>query len=282
MNGTPAANKPTQPQVRAENRSNRKSASMNYRPFVRSMHPTLVAQRLIAVSLLTFVAGATATGAEPTANVMLGHRESTRFIQLRDFDFTALLPSPPAAGSIEAAADLETVLQVQATRTAEQIGWAKLIENDNVFLHREILGERFNAETLPATAAFFRALVNDLKAVDAASKLPFKRKRPFQIDSRVKPCVTPPTSSSYPSGSALQALVWAEILGEILPEKRDALIARAHRAAWGRVIGGVHFPTDIEAGRRLAAPFLASCRKSEAFVASLSAARDEITQELRP
>ena len=74
----------------------------------------------------------------------------------------------------------------------------------------------------------------------------------------------------------MQALVWAELLAEILPAHRDALIARAHRAAWGRVLGGVHFPSDLVAGRRLAETYLAEARKHPEFRAGLEAARREI------
>ncbi|HEY1111408.1 MAG TPA: phosphatase PAP2 family protein [Opitutaceae bacterium] len=212
---------------------------------------------------------------EGTANVMLGTRETARFVRVQDLDFPALLPPPPPAGSISAAADLDTVLQVQSSRTAQDVAWATTIEKDDVFLNREIVGDWMEASNLPVTAGFFRSLASDLKAVDAASKLPFQRRRPYEVDARVKPCVSRPASSSYPSGSALQALVWAELLSELLPAKREALLQRAYRAAWGRVIGGVHFPSDIEAGRRLAAPFLKACRASPEFRARFEAVREE-------
>lgn len=207
---------------------------------------------------------------------MLAPRDATaRFLRLESFDFRTLLPAPPPADSVQAAADLDTVLQVQASRTREEIDWAKIVEKDDIFLNHTVVGAWLDPLRLPIAAAFFRTLTNDLKAVDAASKVPFNRSRPYQLDSRVKPCVSLPTSSSYPSGSALQALVWAELLAELLPEKREALITRAHRAAWGRVIGGVHFPTDIEAGRRLVGPFLMACRSNPEFVARFQAVRQE-------
>jgi acid phosphatase (class A) len=214
--------------------------------------------------------------AEP-ANVMLGRHDGARFLRIEDLDFATLLPKPPAPESIEGAADLDTVLQVQASRTREEIDWAKAMEKDDVFLNHTVVGGWFDPLRLPITAAFFRALSNDLKAVDAASKIPFNRPRPYQRDPRVKACVSLPSSSSYPSGSALQALVWAELLAELLPAKREALIARAHRAAWGRVIGGVHFPTDIEAGRRLVGPFLEACRRNPEFTSRLRAVREEFS-----
>ncbi len=200
-----------------------------------------------------------------------------QFVTLEAFDFRAILAGPPAADSLAAHADLETVRQVQAWRTPEQVTWAKLVEKDNIFNHAEILGTWFNAARLPATAAFFKRIGDDMRVLDGASKKPFLRPRPTTVDSHVQPCVALPASSSYPSGSAMQAFVWAELLAEAVPAKREELIARAHRAAWGRVIGGVHFPSDVVAGRLLAVVYLNEARKNTAFRDAFAACRAELT-----
>lgn len=199
-----------------------------------------------------------------------------QFVSLTAFDFRALLPEPPAVGSIAAQADLEAVRQVQAWRTSEQVAWALRVEKDSVFYHAEILGVWFKAERVPLAAEFFKRLADDMRALDGAAKKPFLRPRPTTVDPRVQPCVTLPASTSYPSGSGMRAFVWAQLLAEAVPAKRDALIARAHRAAWGRVIGGVHFPSDVVAGARLADAYLAEARKNAAFREAWAAARDEI------
>ena len=92
----------------------------------------------------------------------------------------------------------------------------------------------------------------------------------------------PPGSDSLAGQAALatvlqvQALVWAELLAEMVPERRGELLTRAERAAWGRVMGGVHFPTDIVAGRRLAPVMRGECRKNADFRAAFTAARAEV------
>lgn len=204
-----------------------------------------------------------------------------QFVKLEAFDFRALLPEPPAAGSLAARTDLEAVLQVQAWRTPEQVAWARVVDKDSVFLHAEILGAGFTAERLPVTAAFFKRVADDMRALDGAAKKPFLRPRPTTIDPRVQPCVTLPTSTSYPSGSAMQAFVWAELLAEAVPAKRTELMARAHRAAWGRVIGGVHFPSDVVAGALLADVYLAEARKSAAFREAFAACAAELAVAAR-
>ncbi len=191
-------------------------------------------------------------------------------------DYTKIIPAPPALDSLAGMADLMVVRQAQAWRTEEQVAWANLVDRDVAFNNASVLGAWFTAERLPKTAEFFKRLDADVRAMDGAAKKPFLRPRPMTVDSAIKPCVRLPTSTGYPSGSAVQEYLWAALLAEAVPAKSEALIERARRAAWGRVLGGVHFPTDIEAGRVVAEAALADARKDEVFSAVWAAARAEI------
>ena len=53
----------------------------------------------------------------------------------------------------------------------------------------------------------------------------------------------------YPSGHANAGYTIAIVLAQMVPEKRAEIFARAQAFALNRVIGGVHFRSDIEAGR---------------------------------
>jgi acid phosphatase (class A) len=197
------------------------------------------------------------------------------FLAPGSVDPKAVLPPPPAPGSPGAMADLETVLRVQATRTPNDISWARTIERDDVFLHAQVLGSWFNRENLPVTAAFLKEVSDDMYAVSRTAKELFPRPRPPRVDSTVLPCVNLPESGSYPSGHSMQAFVWATVLSEIFPDRETELMARAHQAAWGRVIGGVHFPSDTIGGRILAEAIVAELRKNPAYRAGIEKCRAE-------
>jgi acid phosphatase (class A) len=199
-----------------------------------------------------------------------------RFVKVDAIDFKGVLPAPPPPGSIAEQAEIMTLLQMQEWRTADHVSWARLIETDSVYNLSAILGAGFKPNRLPLTAVLFKQIGEDLRAMDSLAKKPFARPRPSSVEPRLQPCVTLPASTSYPSGSATQALVWAEVLGEAIPAHRDELIARAHRAAWGRVIGGVHYPSDLVAGQLLARYYLAECRKSPKFKEAFAACREEV------
>jgi hypothetical protein len=96
----------------------------------------------------------------------------------------------------------------------------------------------------------------------------FKRKRPYQIAKEngiefpkivTETGVTP----SYPSGHAMNSYFVAEILSRKYPEKKKELFDLAKQISNGRVQMGVHFPSDIEAGKLLAKKILPFYKASE-------------------
>lgn len=197
------------------------------------------------------------------------------FVKPSEFDVAKILPEPPAPGSLAAVADLEAVLQAQAWRTPEQEAWAKFVDQDNPFKHASVLGAWFTKDNLPVTAAFINEVTEDVNAVGALTKALHARPRPSQVDARVKPVIALPTTASYPSGHSTRAYAWAAVLAEIFPEQRSELMARAERAAWGRVLAGVHYPSDTIGGRLLAEAVVAKLRTREAFRAAVEKCRAE-------
>ncbi len=196
-------------------------------------------------------------------------------------NFKQVLPPPPEPGSLAAMADLETVQRVHAARTPNDVAWAKLIERDDIFNNAMVLGSWFDPENLPVTAAFLKDVTDDLHAAGFGGKKLYPRPRPPLVDPALHPVVDIPTTGSYPSGHTLQAFVWAYVLAEIFPEQRAELLERAHQAAWGRVIGGAHFPSDLIGGQILAKAIFAEFMKSAAFRADVQKCRAEVEPYLR-
>lgn len=186
--------------------------------------------------------------------------EPGRYLRAEDVDVAAMIPPAPADDSLTTAADLEVVYQLQQRRTPEQLVLAATYAADHVFHFNTVLGAWFAAEDLPFTDAFFRQIKTDRFAITSRGKQVWLRPRPPLLDPRIRPAVELPGSGSYPSGHATQTFLWAGLLAEVFPGHRDALRQRAELVAWSRVVAGVHYPSDIVAGRmlgdRLAAEFL--------------------------
>jgi acid phosphatase (class A) len=201
---------------------------------------------------------------------------ATHFAKPTSVDCAKVLPAPPAPGTLAGLADIEAVLQAQAWRTEEHIAWAKRVDKNDAFMSSDVLGSWFTRENLPLTAAFLKDVDEDRHEITEVAKNLFARARPWVIDPRVQPCVPKPSNDSYPSGHTSSIFTRAAVLAEIFPEKRAELMAFAHRAGWGRVYAGVHYPSDVVGGWLLAEAIAAEIKKSPAFQERLKAVRAEV------
>lgn len=86
----------------------------------------------------------------------------------------------------------------------------------------------------------------------------FYRQRPFKVNNKVKNLVLSESTAytpSYPSGHSYQAFYIAKYYSRKYPELKDKLYETAEKCANARVIGGVHYPSDIKFGKYLAEHF---------------------------
>jgi len=192
-------------------------------------------------------------------------------------DLRALLTPPPAADSLVTRAELDVVLQFQDLRTPALAQRAREIENETLFsFASDVVGPWFKAERLPRTAALFAAVREDFIPINRASKALWPRKRPPYADDRVKPCVEYSDSGSYPSGHGIQSALWAVLLGELLPDHAAGFQARALETRRMKLFTGVHYPSDLEAGRLVGEALARAMLQSPALQAALAEARAEI------
>src|SRR4051812_29072173 len=192
-------------------------------------------------------------------------------------DYRALIAPPPAAGSLVTRAELEVVLQLQDLRTPALAKRAQEIEGENLFgFAADVVGPWFTAAHLPKTAALFAAVREDFIPVNRASKALWPRPRPPYADARVKPCVEFSDSGSYPSGHGIQSALWAALLSELMPAHAAGFHARALETRRLKLFTGVHYPSDLEAGRIVGEALAREMLRSPALQEALAAARAEI------
>jgi acid phosphatase (class A) len=70
------------------------------------------------------------------------------------------------------------------------------------------------------------------------------------------------------------------MLANMVPEKRAELFARSAEFSSNRIVLGVHYPTDIEAGRIAATAMAAVFMQNPAFTSEMEAARPELRRVL--
>lgn len=196
-------------------------------------------------------------------------------------DLTVLVAPPPLPGSPAAADDLRQVLALQRSRTTAQLALADGDTKKSVFRFADAVGEGFRADRLPFTHAFFQRLAKEGAGPLKAAKDYWKRPRPYNVSAEVHPgIVTEGTSPSYPSGHATFAYLSGVILAKIVPEKRAEIFARADAYAQGRALGGVHYVSDVEAGKVSGTVIAAAMLANPAFRDDLARATRETREAL--
>jgi acid phosphatase (class A) len=209
--------------------------------------------------------------------------QSTGYLVGQEIDFHSLLGPPPPADSRWDRSDEQLV---QAYQSVDEARW-KMAELDQLQLYprfTEALGRPIDSKTSPALVALLDRALLDVDATAAAAKDYFHRPRPPQRiqlsrvcgkDNAPKPEEHPMSGASYPSGHSTRGWTVAMILARVAPDRAEALMKRAQEYEESRLICGMHFPTDVEAGQVVATAVVAHLDASRAFQTDLLSARRE-------
>ncbi|MDZ4692708.1 phosphatase PAP2 family protein [Terricaulis sp.] len=230
--------------------------------------------KFVILAALTLAACATAAPTPPPV-VHPTTAERNPAVQV---DASVFIPPPPAANS-----DLEIAERaiVRGPWSAERRAQA-LEDNaiDPFAAFDSVLGPQFNAASLPATLAVLDRAGRAAGFAGDPVKFIHRRPRPFVTDSSITPCIPDDerlrASFSYPSGHAALGFAWGLVLAELVPSRADAIIERGRDFTWSRVVCGVHYPSDVEAGRTVAAAAVARLHADPDFQRQLEAARTEL------
>ncbi len=158
----------------------------------------------------------------------------------------------PDPNSAEQQTDMSQVLAYQSSRTSDD---CKRANTEASISLNSFFGPAYGPLTKAEVTqwkTFFNKVLVDADYFAEATKDYWQRPRPFSENSQVQPCIPKPSGYSYPSGHATISGVWARVLAKLDPSRAQAFMDRADQIALDRVMGGVHYPTDIAAGKALA------------------------------
>ena len=202
-------------------------------------------------------------------------------------DSLALLPAPPVRGSAAQAADeaaFHELTDLQGTpRGALAVQDADLNFPGAAAIFSCALGVPVSEKETPNLSMLLRRTLTDAGLATYRAKEKYQRTRPF-VFFKVPSC-TPADDAflakdgSYPSGHSSVGWAWALMLTEIAPDRADAILQRGRAFGQSRGICGVHWRSDIEAGRLIGAATVGRLHANPVFAAQLKAARAEIAGE---
>ncbi|MCJ2012838.1 acid phosphatase [Methylobacterium sp. J-076] len=198
-----------------------------------------------------------------------------------------ILPPPPAHHSPLDAADHAAFASTRALKgtprwnlAADDVaeGAAAVLENFAC-----VLGVRIDQGRVPATLNLLERARMDLVHMTRIPKVHYRRLRPF-VGNEAPICVQRTQaladSFSYPSGHATQGWAYALIMAALVPEKSTAILARGRAYGESRVVCGVHWLSDVSAGRTNGSSTFAALMGDAVFRADLDKARGEMKAAL--
>ena len=162
-----------------------------------------------------------------------------------------LLGLPPAPGSYEEEQDVATLMNFQNTRTKSEC--ADAASEESVSLKSFFGGDHgpLSKKEVKKLQLFFLKYFLKSGIASAEAKNYFKRPRPFVSFPQIHPCIKLANGLSYPSGHTTVSRVMAYALSLKFPERRELFMKRADEIARDRMLGGVHYPSDVRAGKHL-------------------------------
>jgi membrane-associated phospholipid phosphatase len=120
----------------------------------------------------------------------------------------------------------------------------------------QIALSQFNSKN-PGNGRIFRGMslmnvaIYDATVAAWDAKYTYNRARPSDVDSSLATLVAVPNSPSYPSEHAVAAGAAAAVLSYLYPDDAQMFEDKAEEAANSRLLAGVQYPSDVEAGLAL-------------------------------
>ncbi len=200
---------------------------------------------------------------------------SGHYLDVGSLDIVRNFPAPPAGGSAADRADFAALHRWQDSRSEAECARA---QSESKPSYENMFG---SVSPIPVPLSgrdkvFFSFVAADAGAADYIVKNRYRRLRPFLRDATLTPCIDQPKGFAYPSGHATLARVYGRILSDLVPARSAEFMARADEAGLDRVIGGVHHPSDIAAGKVLGDGVYEALKRDPDFNSELESLRQDL------
>jgi len=189
---------------------------------------------------------------------------------------------PPPSTAPELAMDLDLVRALRAVPGSPEedaaIGDAQAYKAPELVVRfGDTAHLPLNAQVRPILTYILSRAILDIEGYAKIWKHVYPRPRPYVEDPAIQPCYTRYLNpqESYPSGHAANGMAAGLLVAEVIPTRRQALVARGIRYGDSRVACGVHHPSDVLQGRMLASAYVTRLLQDPGFKADLECALTE-------
>ncbi|MCM0606199.1 MAG: phosphatase PAP2 family protein [Xanthomonadaceae bacterium] len=188
-----------------------------------------------------------------------------------DFDLKKAIPPPPAKGSAQEKKDFKVIHDWQKKRTKEQCDNGKHVVDISIqAFYGKPYGPLSDAE-VKALDPFLDQIRWDAGHFAGILKAHYNRPRPYITDSTLEPCARREVNAAYPSGHTTMMYAIGAVLSKWDPKRKSVFMKRAEEVSQGRIQVGVHHPSDIDGGKKLAQYLVAKYWKDAEFMKAFKA-----------
>jgi acid phosphatase (class A) len=211
------------------------------------------------------------------------HRELPHYLPPDTSAFVTSFLAPPADDSPQTRQELDQLLNWQRDRSEEAVKAAQDDAHKDVSRFYEALGfDAAHPPDLPHLESLTEAVEKDVGRYVNDAKLHFARDRPYMREPQLKPCISGVEDhNSFPSGHATYGYVMVYLLIDMVPERRNELLRRAGTFAQARATCGVHYPSDLIAGRQAGTWLSQRILQDPAYLKAAEPAKRELREALK-
>ncbi len=190
-----------------------------------------------------------------------------------------LLDAPLKPKSEEWKKEIEFIVTMQQRAEKSEI--------EKAAAERRLGRDMMTVEVIPSlTRERYPAVFNLLGRVretqapinDNAKKY-WNTKRPYLMDTRIRPLIEPANNPAYPSGHTSESYAYAYVLAMLLPQYSEKFFKRAGEIASHRVLAGMHYPHDVKGGKDLALLVFNELKRNPDFMRDFDTASHELEQQ---
>lgn len=169
-------------------------------------------------------------------------------------DVERLVPPPPARGSRLEQDEIAEIHRVQAAATPAAKALARHdndVEDPSIFAG--VIGRGWDLSNLPKTKFLMQKIMYVDRPDSGSAKQLYHRARPWIVDPSIQTCAdheNGPALNSYPSGHTMLGYELGVVLASLIPEKAQAILARAELYGENRILCGFHFRSDVTAAQQ--------------------------------
>ena len=187
-----------------------------------------------------------------------------------------LIDPPINRKSQEYKREVNKILAIQANIDLNELELSAQEKHFNALTLTKRANISATPQTHPQLFAMLSRVTDTSIVITDAFKNNWQTQRPYLSDKRIKKLISASKGYSYPSGHTTGSYIYAHVLGMIYPKKYERLKIIAEEIAQHRVLVGMHFPHDIEAGKRLALLVVGGLINNEEFQQDLLKAQKEV------